>query len=130
MDRKIICLDTSILVEYFRKKDKNKSFLIELTFKYKFAISVITKLEILNGSNQEQQTFWDKLFNKLQIIPLGEKEVEEASKIIKKLRSENKIIELADVLIGATAKTHKLKIATLNIKHFKQIDKLEIVERK
>lgn len=32
MDRKIICLDTSILIEYFRKKDKNKSFLIELTF--------------------------------------------------------------------------------------------------
>lgn len=51
MDRQIICLDTSVLVEYFRKKDKSKSFFIELTFKYKFAISVITKLEILNGSN-------------------------------------------------------------------------------
>ncbi len=130
MDRKIICIDTSVLVEYFRKKDKSKSFFIELTYKYNFAISVITKLEILNGSNQEQQRFWENLFNKLQIIPLGEKEVEEASKIIKKLRSENRIIELSDVLIGATAKTHKLNLATLNKKHFERIDKLDIVERK
>ena len=127
MARKIICLDTSILIDYFRKQNKDKAFFFKLAKKYKFAISVITKLEILNGSNEEQKGFWDQLFTRLKIIPLDEREVEIASEIIKKLRSQNKLIELPDILIGATALTHGLKLATLNKEHFERIENLPLI---
>jgi tRNA(fMet)-specific endonuclease VapC len=129
MVRKIICLDTSVLIDYFRKQNKQNSFFFKIItcYDFDFAISVITKLEILNGSNEEQKDFWERLFQKMQIIPLGEDEVEVASRIIKKLKSQNKLIDLPDILIAATAKTHNLRLATLNKNHFERIEKLSLI---
>jgi len=38
------------------------------------------------------------------------------------------MIDLADLLIGATALTHNIPISTLNIKHFERIKKLELLK--
>lgn len=38
------------------------------------------------------------------------------------------MIDLADILIGATAPTHNIPIATLNDKHFNRIKGLETVK--
>ena len=60
MERKIILLDTSILIEYFRKTNKSKSLLFKLSEQkaYSFAVSAITQFEIYTGSNKTQQEFW------------------------------------------------------------------------
>ena len=42
------------------------------------------------------------------------------------LLKKNKLIDLADILIGATALTHSIPLATLNFKHFERIKNLEI----
>lgn len=34
MESELICLDTSVLIDYFRKTNKKNSFLAELTQKY------------------------------------------------------------------------------------------------
>lgn len=127
MAKKIVCLDTSILIDYFRKKNKRKSFFFKLVKDYSFAISVITQFEILSGSNENQQEFWEQIFSRFWIIPLDQKEVEKASEIIKKLRSQNKILELPDIFIGATALTHGLELATLNKAHFEKIENLLLI---
>jgi predicted nucleic acid-binding protein len=47
---KIILLDTSILIEHFRKKDKSKTTLYKLSEKnYRFSISTVTYYEIFIG---------------------------------------------------------------------------------
>lgn len=44
MEKQIICLDTSVLIDYFRKVNKSKSFFYELTKEYDlFAVSAIKK---------------------------------------------------------------------------------------
>jgi predicted nucleic acid-binding protein len=54
----IICLDTSVLIDYFRKKDKSISFFYELSLNYKlFAVSIITEYEILVGSKPKLMFF-------------------------------------------------------------------------
>jgi len=127
MDREIICLDTSILIDYFRKTKKKKTFLFELAKDYDFVISVINKFEILNGSNEEQEEFWNQIFDRIQIISLGEKEIEVSSDILKKLKSQNRIISLPDIFIGATALANNLRLATLNKNHFQRIETLELI---
>jgi len=127
MDKKLICLDTSILLEYFRKKNKQKTFFFELARQYEFAVSVITKLEIFTGSTEEQRAFWIQIFHRFRMLPLGEMEVDEATTIIKTLRAQNQMIELPDIFIGATAKTHNLELATLNAKHFARINNLQLL---
>jgi tRNA(fMet)-specific endonuclease VapC len=128
MDKELICLDTSILIDYFRKKNKEKTKFVSLSKKYKFAISVITKLEILTGINSYQSEFWKSIFEKIEIIPLKENEVEIAAQIIKDLRQKNKIIGLKDILIALSAISKRIKISTLNLKDFKRIDDLKIID--
>jgi len=49
MDAATILLDTSILIDFFRKRDKSKSILFQLAGQYRFSISVITAFEIKIG---------------------------------------------------------------------------------
>ncbi len=59
METGLICIDTSILIDFYRKKDKTKSFFYELTKTYNlFAISVITEYEILIGNEAAKDNFW------------------------------------------------------------------------
>jgi predicted nucleic acid-binding protein len=51
-----------------------------------------------------------------------------ASEIIKKLKSQNRLIELPDILIGSTAISRKLKLATFNKEHFKRIENLDLIQ--
>jgi predicted nucleic acid-binding protein len=50
MDRKVICLDTSILIDYFRKGNKAKTFFFELVK----AVTHNLKLATLNKVHFER----------------------------------------------------------------------------
>ncbi|HAN77628.1 MAG TPA: PIN domain nuclease [Bacteroidales bacterium] len=123
----MICLDTSILIDYFRKKNKEKTILYALSEKYSFAISVITKFEIWVGADEIQREYWNKIFTGFRILSLTEIETDKASDILKHLKATNKVIELPDLLIASTALTNNLKLATINKKHFERITDLTIV---
>jgi predicted nucleic acid-binding protein len=86
MDRELICIDTSVLIDYFRRQDKRKTFFFKLSKDHDFAVSVMTKLEIFCGATEEQQEFWQQVFHRVHIFPLGEEEIDEATEIIKILR--------------------------------------------
>ena len=127
-NQELICLDSSILIDFFRKKDKAKSFFFELTKTYSlFAVSIITEYEILVGSNNETNSFWEDFFERVTVLPFGKLENKEAIAIFKQLKQDNKLIEIPDILIGATAKANKLKLATLNKKHFERVKNLELI---
>ena len=64
----------AILIDYYRKKNKSKTKFVQLSTKYNFSISVVTKLEILVGVNPEQRIFWQEVFQKMKILPLTEKD--------------------------------------------------------
>ncbi|MFZ4412871.1 MAG: type II toxin-antitoxin system VapC family toxin [Bacteroidales bacterium] len=124
----MILLDTSVLIDLFRTKDKSKTFFYKLSTDYSdFAISSITHYEILLGSNSLQDKFWDTFFNSLTIIPFDVSCSFEAVKIYKSLKSKNNLIDIADITIAATAFAKKIKLATLNIKHFERINNLELI---
>ena len=127
-DEEIICLDTSVLIDFFRKKDKTKSFFFELTKSYSlFAVSVITEYEIRIGSNVETDLFWNDFFEKITVLSFDKEASLNAVKIFKQLKKDSKLIEIPDILIAATAQANQLKLATLNKKHFERINSLEII---
>ena len=44
MENQLVFLDTGILIDFFRKRDKRKTHLFKLAEKnYQFAVSIITK---------------------------------------------------------------------------------------
>ncbi len=128
MAGELICLDTSVLIDYFRKTEKKNSFFFDLTNRYAdFSISVITEFEILGGCNDVQKTFWNELFKGFAILPFDQKASQEAVRIFHELKPAGNLIEMPDLFIGAIAKANGLKLATLNEKHFARIKGLELI---
>ena len=125
----MILLDSSILIELFRKKDKEKTIFYSLAKIYKvLCISAITSYEIGIGNRDSHSDYWEKLSENLRILPFDKECSDNAITIYLDLLKANKMIDLADILIGATALTHSIPIATLNNKHFNRIKGLEIIK--
>ena len=97
-------MDTSVLIDYFRKTKKENSFLYKLSpVSTRFAVSIITKFEILIGSNENQQVFWDEFFERVEIVDYDDLSNQKAIEIHKELKVKNQLIGFADLMIGATA---------------------------
>ncbi len=128
MATKTALLDSTILIDYFRKRNKSKSILYKLSSNHSFCISSITVFEIKIGLKTENQiNDYNVLMENIEILPLDDFCIDEAVKIYNHLKKENNQVELADLLIGATAISNSLPLATLNEKHFKNILNIELI---
>ena len=126
----MILLDSSILIELFRKREKDNTQFFGLTKTYKsLCISSITYYEIGIGNRKSYADYWEELCENLHILPFDKQCSDNAISIYLDLLKANKMIDLAEILIGATALTHNLPIATLNDKHFTRIKGLEIIHK-
>lgn len=128
METEIICLDTSVLIDFYRKKNKSKTFFYELTKNYQlFTVSAITAFEIYAGSSSGQDKFWDRFFQLIPVSPFNSNVNKTAIEIHRQLKRDRKQLDIADLFIGATAVNLGLKLATLNSKHFERIHGLEVL---
>ena len=130
MASELILLDTSILIDYFRKSNKKNSIFYQLveTEQYTFATSVITEYEIYVGATIGQQSFWNQFFAAMRLLTFDSRCVKEAVEIQHELKKNNQMIAIPDLLIGATARSNNLRMATKNIDHFQRIPGLQIVK--
>jgi len=130
MENRRILVDTTILIDFLRKKKKEKSLLWKLRDEYSYiAISAISVFELFAGATDEQKENDVKVLLKwFDIIDLNEEIAEMCGKILIELRKGNKLIEYRDLFIGVTAFFYDLKLVTLNIRHFDRIPELEIIK--
>lgn len=127
----MLLIDTSVLIEYFRKSQKEKAFFYELAGKYNsIGISTITKYEIMVGNSSKQKDFWQRLLANLEVFAFDEAAADEAAIIQKELKRQNQLIGFADIAIAATARVNDIEIATLNENHFRRIDRLKLITKK
>ncbi|WP_426671570.1 type II toxin-antitoxin system VapC family toxin [Mucilaginibacter sp. McL0603] len=130
MENEVVLLDTSILIEYYRKKDKSKSALFGLLQTPSiFAVSAVTHFEIYTGSSNEQSDFWNEFFQKITVLPFNAEISIEAANIDAALKKKRKQIAIPDLFIAATAIHHNIPLVTLNKKHFERVDKIQLVEQ-
>lgn len=128
MENKMILVDTTILIDFFRKTDKSNSRLIHLVDEgYQFSISAITAYEIFSGATSVQMNFWNEFLLRIKIYSFESSTVKNAVLINQQLKKKRKQIDIADLFIAATAFTLKLPLATLNKKHFERVENLTII---
>ena len=128
MENTTLVLDTSILIDYYRKTDKENSVWVNLVKnRYDFSISVVTKYEIYSGATKSQLIFWNSIFKMIEVKSFDEVTSDIAVKINADLKRKRKQIDIADLFIAATAVACNCPLATLNKKHFERIDGLEII---
>lgn len=122
-------LDSSILIDFLRRKDKENSILVKFVKEQKkLYVSIITHTELYAGKSVWEKNLakeeLKKLFSGITIIPLDETISIKAGEIKAKHN-----INLLDAIIAATSITTKLHLATLNIKDFKKIRGLKILNQ-
>ena len=128
MADKIVLVDTSILIDFFRKTDKANSALISLVRQgHTYCISAITEYEIYTGSTLEQLDFWDIFLQKTEVLAFDKRVAKVAVDINRDLKRKRKLIDIADLFIAATTVANKLPFATLNKQHFERIDTISFV---
>ena len=128
MKGKIILLDTGILIDYFRKTNKQNSIFHKLVAQYsEFRISVITHFEIFRGSNSKQGSFWRDLLIEIEVVSYFLMINYTALRIRDELKTKRKSIPLEDLIIAATAVQLNFPLATLNENHFNAKSNLELI---
>lgn len=123
MESSGILVDSSLIIDYFRKNKKEKTQLYRLfEIDKRLYISALTVYELLCGAKTPllyRDT--EKILTLFDILEFGTIEASKAAKLYLNLKKENKVVGIIDILIAATANIHKLKIATLNKEHFERI---------
>jgi tRNA(fMet)-specific endonuclease VapC len=125
----LILLDTCTISD-FVKGDTNTLVQIKNHSPSEIAISAITLMEIeygllLNpGKAKKLKPILDEFFASISILPLGDREALCASQVRADLKQSGTPIGAYDLLIGATAITHHLKLITANPKEFERIQGL------
>jgi predicted nucleic acid-binding protein len=122
----LVLLDTSIFIDYFRKKNKKKSILFKLAVNENILLftSSIVYYEYFCGVD------YTDIFEGIEVLPFLKSDAEVASEIYKKFKKKNSLIGEKDILIAASAINNGMSLATLNMKHFKKIEDLEIFDLK
>ena len=128
MENTSVLVDTSVLIEYFRKKNKLGTAFFKISRTYNLAVSSITEFEFLAGAKDDRQEFIETLFNSLSVLPFDSRCAKKARDVYRDLRTKNKLLELSDILIASTALANDPPLATLNTKHFGRIESLNIVD--
>ena len=95
------------------------------------SISVICKAELLYGlrwknSRKLISKYEAFLKGRLTVYPVNEAVAEQFALLKAQQREIGRIVADLDLLIAATALVQKLSLATLNIAHFSQINRLKI----
>lgn len=121
-----LLLDTSIIIDFLRLREKSKSTLYAITQKENtlFA-SIITHTELYAGTSVWSSAIalgeLETVFSGIDLIPLTEKISQEAGNI-----KAHYPIDLVDAIIAATAIANDMTLVTLNTKHFQKIPTLRI----
>ena len=121
-------VDTSILIDYFRKTDKANSKLVSHFKNYDHLyISSVTEFEVVNGATPEHLQFWDGMLTRFAILDFDSKAARQAADIVAQLKIKRKTIDKPDLFIAATAIVNGLTLDTLNIKHFAYVNNLHLL---
>ncbi|MBI1821188.1 MAG: type II toxin-antitoxin system VapC family toxin [Nitrospirae bacterium] len=117
---KNIVLDTDILINFLRGREKARTFLSSLIDEATLHCSVITIAEIFAGMREQERKKTEELLDSLNIIEITKEIAEKAGSYKNRIKSQN--LELDDCLIAASAQSIDAILATGNTKHYPMTD--------
>ena len=123
---KSLLLDTSVIIDFLRTKDKSESLFYKVSFAgVKFSTSILTHTELYAG-----RSVWESdlarqelrlIFEGIELVDLTERISVKAGKI-RALYN----LDLIDSIIASTAIESDLPLLSLNTKHLSRIEDLEL----
>ncbi|NOZ68306.1 MAG: type II toxin-antitoxin system VapC family toxin [Deferribacteres bacterium] len=120
-----ILIDTDIIINFLRGREKAKDFLLSLLDESTLFCSSITVAEIYAGMREHEKQATDDLVDSLHIIDVNREIAEKAGEY--KRNTKRQSLELDDCLIAASAFVKGAVLATGNGKHYPMSDIEKII---
>lgn len=130
-------LDTSVLVDIDRGGVDDRVATLDDTGRHAISMVTVTELRLGADMQYEQGTDahqqghddLDRLLARFDVLPITRPIATKAATIIATLQQDGqRLDDLHDVYIAATALTQNLPVVTANIDHFERIDDLGVVD--
>ena len=124
-----VVLDTDVLVSDLRGKT---SILKELEGKDP-ATTVVNAFELFHGAYKSEVSSANiaatrGLLESLRLLGLSAKAAERAGEVLAETQNAGQTIEIRDLLIGCIAREDGMSLLTNNLKHFRRIPGLRVVD--
>jgi len=126
----IYCLDTDILIEYFRGSQLIKKRIENLTDEDKVGLIWFTFYEFFKGifvsGKLNEERFLKNLAETCIILETSFEAARIGGHIYAALKKQGKLINDADIMIASIVKAHDAVLVTNNEEHFSRIQGLQI----
>ena len=134
-----LILDSSVLIAPERQGQNARQALSAVAKKIgetEIAISVVSLIELAHGAvradNPERklarETFIEELLRAVPIYPVSVSIAIRVGRLDGENQAQGRKVPLPDLLIGVTALELSYGVATANLRHFKQVRGLQVVE--
>lgn len=126
-------LDTDILIDFLRGRKSAVGLIKELRESLALATTSINLFELSWGASKLSKDKFRSVLNlasKLRVLNLTGHEAIKAGEEMAYLETLGSSINIRDLMIGIIARENNYKLVTGNIKHFKRIRGLEVIEYK
>ena len=129
MEKSGVVLDTDVLVSDLRGKT---AFLRDLRDR-DLTTTVVNAFELFHGAYKSREAPANLsaargLLDSLRVLDLDLRTAERAGEVLARAQKSGENIEIRDLLIGCMAKERGLSILTYNVKHFRMIPGLEVID--
>jgi len=134
-----LILDTSVVIANERRGDSVRNILRQartIHGEFDVALSAVSAVELTHGiyrartvaDRERRRLFCEEIFRDLIVHPVTLHIAQLAGQIEGGQAAKGNSIAVEDLMIGATALHLGYDVATLNVKHFRLIPELSIVE--
>ena len=117
---KAVLLDTDIIINFLRGKEKAREFIMALIDEFSLYCSVITVAEIHAGLRAHEREKTDDFLDSLNIVEVNARIARKAGQY--KREGKSRKLELDDCIIAASASDLGARLVTGNGKHYPMED--------
>lgn len=125
----LICVDTDIIIDHLIGKGTGvKTF--ERIIKKEIPFTThINRFELLCGArNDKEVEIINECLLGFTILPFDEPSSHEAARVYRELKAQGNLVGVRDILIAGIALANDLIFATKNVKDFKNVQGLKILD--
>lgn len=118
-------VDTSVLIDVLRGSEPAAALLAGRRATGALHSSIVVKAEVLSGMRAKEETRTRTLLSSIEWHDVDNTIAEKAGELGRRWLSSHNSIDVADLLIAATAITLDFPLLTCNVKHFPMFPDLQ-----
>ena len=121
-------LDSDILIDYLRGVDPGRQVVREVRAARAFRVTAVSAFELALGRGYARNSAPVEALLSTQCLPLTREAALRGGDVLRELRAAGAGIEIRDAMQAGICLEARAQLVTRNVRHFKRVPGLEVVE--